>query len=195
MTEEPPGFGGHKVAFTAMAEGSAADYAVLAPFADVFRHGLADRMLGWLRQLDDAETPYRVSLLDHCLQSATRAEADGADDETVVCALLHDVGDLISPDNHSAVVAEMLRPYVSEQNHWVLRHHGIFQGYYYFHHYGEDRDARERFAGHEHYQACVDFCHRWDQPSFDPDFPTHPIEHFEARVREVLARQPRFPAA
>ena len=85
---------------------------------------------------------YQVDRYTHSLQSATRAESDGADEETVVCALLHDLGDVIAPDNHSEVIASILRPYISEKNHWVLKHHGLFQGYYYFHHIGVDRNSK-----------------------------------------------------
>ena len=139
----------------------------------------------------DGDSPYQISRLDHCLQSATRAERDGADDETVVCALLHDIGDILAPANHSEVAAALLRPFVSEKNHWIIRHHGVFQGYYYFHFHGHDRDARERYRDHEHYQACVDFCANWDQVSFDPDYPTEPLEHFEPLVRELFAKPPQ----
>ncbi len=135
--------------------------------------------------------PYRISRLEHCLQTATRAERDGADDETVICALLHDIGDILAPNNHSAVAADLLAPFVSEKNEWIVRHHGLFQGYYYFHHYGMDRDARDRYRGHEHFDACADFCARWDQVSFDPDYETLPLEHFEARVRALFAKEPR----
>ena len=107
--------------------------------------------------------------------------------ETVVCALLHDVGDTLAPDNHSAVAAAVLRPFVSERNYWVVLHHGLFQGYYYFHHQGQDRNARDRYRDHAHYQACVDFCERWDQQSFDPNYPTLPLAHFEPMVRRVFA--------
>ena len=129
---------------------------------------------------------YQVDRYTHSLQSATRAESDGADEETVVCALLHDLGDVIAPDNHSEVIASILRPYISEKNHWVLKHHGLFQGYYYFHHMGGDRNARERYKDHPFYQDCVDFCEKWDQTSFDPDYPTLPLEYFKPMVRKVL---------
>ena len=129
---------------------------------------------------------YQVDRYTHSLQSATRAESDGADEETVVCALLHDLGDVIAPDNHSEVIASILRPYISVKNHWVLKHHGLFQGYYYFHHIGGDRNARERYKDHPFYQDCVDFCEKWDQTSFDPDYPTLPLEYSEPMVRKVL---------
>ena len=179
-----------KVSFTAMDQGTQADYDLLAEFHEKDAADLADRVLGWMHMMD-GESPYQITRLEHCLQTATRAERDGADDETVVCALLHDIGDVLAPANHSQVAADLLRPYVSEKNHWIVKHHGVFQGYYYFHFYGLDRDARERFEGHEHYQACVEFCADWDQVSFDPDYDTYPLEHFESRVRALFAREPR----
>ena len=179
-----------KVSFTAMDHGTQADYDLLDEFHKRDADDLADRVLGWLRSMD-GDSPYQVSRLEHCLQTATRAERDGADDETVVCALLHDIGDVLAPANHSQVAAALLQPYVSEKNHWIVKHHGVFQGYYYFHFYGLDREAREKYRDHEHYQACVDFCANWDQASFDPDYDTYPLEYFESRVRELFAREPR----
>ena len=179
-----------KVTFTAMAHGSQTDYELLDKFHAEDTQDLADRVLDWLRAMD-GESPYLITRLEHCLQTATRAERDGADDETVVCALLHDIGDFLAPANHSQVAAALLEPYVSEKNHWIVKHHGVFQGYYYFHFYGLDRDTREKYRDHEHYQACVDFCANWDQASFDPDYDTYPLEHFESRVRALFAKEPR----
>lgn len=178
-----------KVSFTSMDQGTQEDYDLLDKFHAHDADHLADWVLGWLRSMD-GDSPYQISRLEHCLQSATRAERDGADDETVICALLHDIGDVIAPANHSQVAAALLQPYVSEKNHWIAKHHGMFQGYYYFHFFGLDRDARERYRDHEHYQACVDFCEKWDQSSFDPDYDTLPLEHFENRVRALFAKEP-----
>lgn len=178
-----------KVAFAAMQDGTQEDYDLLDRFYAANALHQADRVLGWLRAMD-GESPYRISRLHHCLQTATRAQNDDADDETVVCALLHDIGDLLAPANHSQLAAAMLAPFVSEKNHWIIGHHGLFQGYYYFHFVGQDRNARDVYRDHPHYQACVDFCARWDQPSFDPDFKTRPLSHFEPLVRELFAREP-----
>ena len=151
-----------KVTFSAMDQGTRADYdLVFAEEAENLK-GQADRVLDWLTMMDAASV-YQITRLDHALQSATRAEADGADEETVVCALLHDIGDILAPANHSQVAAALLKPYVSEQNAWVVEHHGLFQGYYYFQHYDNARHARDRYLDHPYYQACVDFCERWDQ--------------------------------
>lgn len=174
------------VSFTRMADGTAEEYAFLTPLYEKCRSGVSDRLLELLKAMKGDKLGYQVDRYTHSLQSATRAESDGADEETVVCALLHDLGDVIAPDNHSEVIASILRPYISEKNHWVLKHHGLFQGYYYFHHIGGDRNARERYKDHPFYQDCVDFCEKWDQTSFDPDYPTQPLEYFEPMVRKVL---------
>lgn len=179
-----------KVSFTAMVDGTQADYDLLAAHDAAHSDNMADRALDWLR-LMDTESPYRITRLGHSLQTATRAERDGADEETIVCALLHDIGDVLAPANHSQIAAALLAPYVSEKNHWIVKHHGVFQGYYYFHYYGQDRNARERYRDHPYYEACVDFCARWDQAAFDPDYATEPLEHFEPLVRALFAKPPR----
>ena len=174
------------VSFTRMADGTAEEYTFLTPLYEKCRNGVSDRLLELLKAMKGDKLGYQVDRYTHSLQSATRAESDGADEETVVCALLHDLGDVIAPDNHSEVIASILRPFISEKNHWVLKHHGLFQGYYYFHHIGGDRNARERYKDHHFYQDCVDFCEKWDQTSFDPDYPTLPLEYFEPMVRKVF---------
>lgn len=178
------------VGFTAMEHGTAEDYELVFEHEQRQIDTQADRVLDWLGQMD-GPSPYQVSRLDHVLQSATRAERDGAGTETIVCALLHDVGDVIGTANHSQVAAALLRPYVSEQNWWIVRHHGLFQGYYYFGFYGQDPDARDALIAHPHYDATVRFCAEWDQNCFDPAYPTMPLAHFEPMVREIFARPRR----
>lgn len=179
-----------KVSYTAMAQGTQADCELVNAHYDAQVATFADQVLAWLRQLD-GDSPYQVSRLEHCLQTATRAENDGADDETIMCALLHDIGDVLAPANHSQAAAALLAPYVGEKNLWIVRHHGLFQGYYYFHFMGQDRDARDQYREHPYYQACVDFCANWDQPSFDPGFASRPLEYFEPRLRALFASQQR----
>ena len=173
------------VGFTRMSEGTAEDYALLGRIEQEELKGFPDRVLGWLRTLDDS-AGYRVTRLEHSLQAATRAHRAGEDEETVVCTLLHDIGDHLAPANHSEVAAAVLRPYVSEKNYWVIKHHGVFQGKYYFHHHGADPDERERWHDHPDYQATVDFCADYDQVSFDPAYDWEPLEFFEPMVRRVL---------
>ena len=179
-----------KVSYTQMVHGTQADCDLVNAHVDVLVANFAEQVLEWMHMLD-GDSPYQVSRLEHCLQTATRAENDGADDETIVCALLHDIGDVLAPANHSQVAAAMLAPYVSEKNLWIVAHHGLFQGYYFFHFMGQDRDARDAYRDHPYYQDCIDFCTNWDQPSFDPNFSSKPLEHFEPMVRALFSQQPR----
>lgn len=173
------------VNFTQMADGTAEEYEFLEEFERAELATFPDRVLGWLQTMDEP-TGYQITRFEHCLQAATRAHRAGEDEETVVCALLHDVGDYLAPANHSEVAAAMLRPYVSDKNYWVIKHHGVFQGVYYFHHTGQDPNARDRWSDHPYYQATVDFCAEYDQCSFDPNYPWEPLEFFTPMVRRVL---------
>ncbi len=179
-----------QVSFTRMDQGTAQEYAFLGGLFGQLREGVADAALDMLGRLAGPKLGYKIDRYQHSLQTATRARRDGAAEDTVVCALLHDIGDLLAPDNHSQLAAAVLRPYVSEEHHWMISHHGIFQGYYYFHHVGRDRDERERFRDHPAYARTVEFCEKWDQRAFDPDYDTMPIEAFEPMVRSLFAREP-----
>ena len=178
------------VSFTSMATGVQEDYDLLERLESEFAAGTADRVLEQLKGLSGSLAGYQVDRLEHSLQSATRAYRDGAEEEMVVAALLHDVGDLLAPDNHSEMAAAVLRPYVSERTYWIVRHHGLFQSYYFAHFRGGDRNARDRYIDHPWYQDAVDFCHRWDQPSFDPAYESLDLEFFEPMVRRIFARAP-----
>ena len=178
------------VSFIHMADGTREDYQLLARLEDEFAAATADRVLAHLRELSGSVGGYRVDRLEHSVQSATRAYRDGADEEMVVAALLHDIDDLLAPHSHGELAALLLRPYVSERTWWIVRHHGLFQYFYYAHHVGGDRHARDRFRDHPWYQDAVDFCHNWDQCAFDPDYDTLPLEFFEPMVRRIFAREP-----
>ena len=176
------------VGFTSMAEGTANDYALLDRYERVHAAGLPDRILSTLHGLSDSLGGYRITRLEHSLQAATRARLDGANVEWIVAALVHDIGDELAPFNHSELAAAVIQPYVAEEVHWVILHHGVFQSYYFAHHLGGDRDARDRYRGHRWAGLCEEFCARWDQNSFDPDFPIHPLDSFTDEVHEVFGR-------
>ena len=183
------------VSFSQMKDGTKEDYELLERLEEPYLEGTADRLLAELSaQAEDTLSGYKITRLEHGLQSATRARRDGADKDWVVAALLHDIGDRLAPQNHDRMAAEILRPYVREEVSWVVEHHGIFQSYYYGHHYGWDRNARDRFADHPCFQSCADFCERWDQASFDPDYESDPLESFVQDVRDVFARKAYDPA-
>ena len=183
------------VSFTAMKDGTREEYALLARLEKPFLALTADRVLDELRRADEVTLEgYKISRLTHGLQSATRAMRDGADIDWVVGALLHDIGDGLAPQNHDRMSAEVIRPFVRWDVAWVVEHHGIFQMLYYAHHYGWDRDARERFRDHPCFDSSAEFCERWDQSSFDPDYPTEPLSRFEPMLREVFGRKAYDPA-
>ena len=181
-----------KVKFTQMKDGTKEDYDLLSKYEEKFSKDLPDRVLEALKNLDSSVDGYQVTRLEHSLQSATRAEKDGADEEMVVATLIHDIGDNLAPHNHSQLVASVLRPYVSEKIYWIILHHGIFQEYYYAHHIGRDRNARDKFKDHPYYQDAIDFCEKWDQKSFDPNYESYSLEYFEPKVRKLFSKEPNF---
>jgi predicted HD phosphohydrolase len=183
------------VSFTQMKDGTYDDYQYLAQQEHAYVAMTPERILDELRRQGTATMEgYKITRLEHGLQSATRAERDGADMDWIVGALLHDIGDGLAPQNHDRMSAEVIRPYVRWDVSWVVEHHGIFQMLYYGHHYGWDRNARDRFKDHPCFDACAEFCERWDQASFDPDYDTLPLAHFEPMIRAVFSRKAYDPA-
>ena len=178
------------VAFTRMQDGTREEYLFLAKRKAEHDQGTADTALACLESLKGGPMGYRIDRYQHSLQTATRALRDEADEELVVCALLHDIGDNLAPHNHAAFAAEVLRPYVSYESYWLVQKHGIFQGYYFWHHYGMDRNAREKYRGHPCFERTAEFCERWDQTAFDPAYDAAPLETFEPMVRRIFAREP-----
>jgi predicted HD phosphohydrolase len=175
------------VSFTEMINGTDEDYAFLHQHEQQYIRELPGRLLKALELLDDSFSGYKISRLEHSLQSGTRAWEAGEPEEMIVAALLHDIGDTLAPVSHSEMAAAILRPYVSEKTYWIIRHHGLFQMYYYAHHLGQDRNARDRFRDHEWYDDCVHFTENYDQNCFDPDYESKPLEFFRPMVERVFA--------
>jgi predicted HD phosphohydrolase len=173
--------------FTAMRDATRDDYQLIGRHSLEFFQGLPDRILAHLKILSGDTGGYAVDRLTHSLQTATRARRDGRDDEYVVCALLHDIGDTLASTNHAQLAATVLEPFVSDRNRWIVEQHGIFQGYYFFHHLGLDRNLRDRFRDHPWFRDCAEFCEKYDQNSFDPGYDTLPLEAFEPALRKVFA--------
>ncbi len=176
--------------FTRMDESTQADWQVIGGEFMPFARNLPDRVMAHLKILEGDYGGFPVDRYTHCLQTATRALRDGRDEEYVVCALLHDIGDTLGSYNHPDIAAAILKPFVSEANHWMVQHHGIFQGHYFFHHIGMDRDMREQFRGHPHFARTEEFCALYDNPAFDARAETLPLSEFEPMLRKVMA-QPR----
>lgn len=182
------------VKFTAMKDGDKEDYDFLHPLEVEYASGTADRLLTALVTLDESMSGYQVTRLEHSTQSATRAHRDGADIDWVVSALLHDIGDIFAPYNHDEYAATILKPFVREQCTWVVEKHGDFQMLYYGHHVGGNQHKRDTYKDHIYFDDCAEFCERWDQASFDPDYDSEPIEFFAPMVHEIFARAPYDPA-
>ena len=176
--------------FSAMTEGTQEDWSIIGAHFRDFSKGLAGRVLAHLNLLSGDFGGFPVDRLEHSLQTATRAHRDGRDERYVVMALLHDIGDTLGTFNHPDIAAAILKPFVSEENHWMVQHHGIFQGHYFFHHIGLDRDLRENFRSHPNFERTAEFCELYDNPAFDAKAETLPISEFEPMLRRVMA-QPR----
>ena len=190
QTPETADLEGETVSFTQMKDGTRDEYLLLQKLEARHHTGTADRVLREMRfQADETIPGYRITRLEHALQSATRAYREGAGTDWVVATLLHDIGDGLAPQNHDRFAAEILRPFVRDEVAWTIERHGAFQMVYYAHHYGWDQYERDKHRDSPYYQTCVDFCERWDQSSFDPDYNSEPLEFFEPLVREVFARK------
>lgn len=176
-----------RATFTTMAESTKADWEIIGGHTITMAVGLPDRVLAHLRLLDGDFGGFAVDRLTHSLQTAARAERTGRDDAYVFCALMHDIGDTLGTFNHADVAAAIVKPFVSADLHWMVEHHAEFQGYYFFHHLGLDRDMRERHIGHPQYDATVEFCAEFDSPAFDPAYDTPPLEHYEPLLRAMMA--------
>ena len=180
MSEERAGF-------RSMDQGTSDDWALIASHFRPYAAALPDRILDHLRLLGGDFGGFPVDRLEHSLQTATRAHRGGESEPYVVMALLHDIGDTLGSFNHPDIAAAILKPFVDEKLHWIVEKHGIFQGYYFFHHLGLDRDMREGLRGHPYFEASASFCEIYDQAAFDPSYQSAPLDFFEPMVRRVFA--------
>jgi predicted HD phosphohydrolase len=186
MTDTVEPEAGARATFTSFEESTAEEWAIIAPQLEITQSFVAERVIGLLGDLKTDHGGFPIDRLEHSLQTATRAESDGRDDEYVLCALLHDIGDTLSPFNHPDIAAAILKPFVSEANHFMVKNHGTFQGYYFWHYLGMDRDAREEFRDSPYFDYTEEFCAKYDQTAFDPDYKSNPLEHYEPLIREAL---------
>ena len=173
-----------------MKNGSKEDYLLLDKHEKEYIEGTADRLIKFMSGLSNTLEGYQITRLEHSLQTATRALNDKADDEMIVAALFHDIGDELAPLNHSEYAGTVLKPYVSEKTHWIIEKHGEFQMYYYVHHLGGNRNQRDKYKGHKYYKNTVDFCENWDQKSFDPNYKSLTLKDFEPYVKKIFSRTP-----
>ena len=178
------------VNFTEMKNGTKEEYLMLDEHEQNDINGTADRIIKFMSGLNSTLEGYKITRLEHSLQTATRAYKDNASEEMIVAALLHDLGDELAPLNHSEYAASVLKPYVSEKTHWIIEKHGEFQMYYYAHHLGKNQNQRDKYKEHKYYQDAVDFCEKWDQASFDPNYENMTLEEFTPMVKKIFSRKP-----
>ncbi|MDA0819574.1 MAG: HD domain-containing protein [Proteobacteria bacterium] len=186
--EHPDAASHERAKFSEMKQGTAEDWAIIGGEYRKFAKGVAGRVLDHLKLLKGDFGGFPICRLEHSLQTATRAHRDGRDERYVVMALLHDIGDTLSTYNHPDVAAAILRPFVSERDHWICEKHGAFQGYFYFHHVGMDQNIREQYRGNPHFEACAEFCEKYDQAAFDANYESAPLDFFEPMVRRVMEK-------
>lgn len=175
-----------RATFTSFEESTAEDWALITPQLEITQGFVADRVIGLMRELKFDHGGFPVDRLEHSLQTATRAENDGRDDEYVLCALIHDIGDTLSPYSHPDIAAGILKPFVSEANHFMVKNHGAFQGYYFWHYIGLDKNARDEWRDSPYFDHTEEFCAAYDQLAFDPDYESNPLEHYEPLIRDIL---------
>ncbi len=180
------------VNFTRMQDGTKEEYAYLETLEKEYVAALPQRIEAQLQSLQDSFSGYRVSRLEHSLQSATRAHRDGRSVDYVVAALVHDIGDELAPYSHSEMAAAIIRPYMSEKLHWIIKVHGVFQMYYYGKQMGLNPDARDRYSNHKWFDDAVEFCEKYDENCFDPDYNSEPLSYFQPMIQEVFSREPEF---
>ena len=179
---------GTQASFTSMEASTAEDWGIIGGHYLAFARALPDRVLAHLKLLDGDYGGFPVDRLQHSLQAATLAHRAGEDEEYVVCTLLHDIGDTLGAYNHAEVAAAILKPFVSDENLWMVAHHAVFQGYYFFHHLGMDRNMRDAFRDHPCFERTALFCEKYDNPAFDARMDAMPLDAFEPMVRHVFAK-------
>jgi len=174
--------------FTRMDESTAEQWAVIGK--ETFEHQgrVAERTLEMLRSLDEITDGFAVDQLTHSLQTATRAERAGADPEMVFASLLHDVGKAVSVPNHPEIAGAIIKAYVRDDVHQVIRVHQDFQGRHYYHHFGGDPNARDKYLGAPWFELAAQFADEWDQVAFDPGYDTLALDHFVPLVRDQMAQ-------
>ena len=172
--------------FTRMDQGKIEDWMVIAQAVAQRRAAMPQVIRRMLGQLEEQVDGFAVNQLEHSLQTATRALRAGATEELIVAALCHDIGKVISIENHPAIAAEILKPYVSQETYEIVRTHQDFQGRHYYALLGKSPEAREQYTGQPWFEMARQFTDEWDQTAFNPDYDTLPLSYFEPMIDRVF---------
>jgi predicted HD phosphohydrolase len=146
----------------------------------------AEQVVAALRSLATVCDGGEISELDHALQTATRAERAGADDEVVLAALLHDVGKVFGDAGHPAISAAVLEPHVRPDVVEVVRHHRDFTARHWQELGADGEDPRDLHRSRPWFPLAERFVDEWDMESFDPAYDWEPLEHFTALVERLV---------
>jgi predicted HD phosphohydrolase len=182
--------------FTTLEEATPSDWrAIMRAEGDDRRmRTTGNRLLDLLASMRNAEplgSP--VNLYEHSLQTASRVVRAGEDDELVVMALFHDLPEALSDNNHGLLAAELLSPWISKRRSWMLIHHVDFQQFHFLNHPAAQLHARDRFIDHPFFAETAFFCARYDQNSFDANYPSLSLADFRPVVQRFFARpRPEF---
>jgi predicted HD phosphohydrolase len=174
--------------FKKMSDSTAQDWHLIMCEQLDFFSKLPDRILTHLQLLEDDYGGFPVDRLQHSLQTAELAANAGEDEQYIVCALLHDIGDTLGSANHADLAATILQPFISEENLWMIKHHAVVQGYNFFHHIGLNRNLRDNLRDHPHYARTENFVNNYDDQAFDASKAKLSIDLFEPMVRNVFAK-------
>jgi predicted HD phosphohydrolase len=174
-----------------MDQGQTSDWMVIGGEVTKRQANMPAKITALLMELEEQVDGFAIDQLQHGLQTATRAYRDGASEELVVAALCHDIGKTISVENHPAIGAEILRPYVSPETYQIIRTHQDFQGRHYYALMGMDPEARRQYVDAPWYELATRFTDEWDQTAFDPNYDTLPLSFFQPMIDRVFARPRR----
>ncbi|MBC7457155.1 MAG: HD domain-containing protein [Bdellovibrionaceae bacterium] len=152
---------------------------------------IPQQIVNLLESLADVSDEVRnINQLHHSLQTATMAEAAGASEEIILCALVHDMGKSLSQANHANIAAEIVKPYVSENAYWLIKTHDEFQAYYFNHFFGKDPEIRQKYKGQSWYDLAIQFSQEWDSKAFDQNYKVKPISYFQPLIYQFFSKCP-----
>jgi predicted HD phosphohydrolase len=176
------------MSFKRMDEGRPEEWMAIAREVTKRQARMPARIKSLLLELEEQVDGFNINQLQHGLQTATRALRDGASEEVIVAALCHDIGKAISIDNHPAIAAEILKPYVSQETYEIIRTHQDFQGRHYYALLGKNPNARSQYESESWYEKAVQFTDEWDQVAFDQEYDTLPLSYFEPMIDRIFAQ-------
>lgn len=180
--------GRRTVAATTFREATAEDWEYVTKLGrEAIQKNAGRPVIDLLRsQKDVPNHGWQINNYEHSLQCATRALKNGETEEYIVACLLHDLCQDLNPYNHDKLAGDALRYYVSEELHWVVANHQIFQ-LSFRDHSKFDTKACEKYRGHPYFETAMRFCEHYDMNCFGK-YDYLPLEHFEPMVYRLYEK-------